>query len=270
MNTFSILFFGDVVGSLGRTALATILPALKARFEPDLVIANAENLAHGAGVTEKTLRTLMDAGVDVFTGGNHSWGNPLGLPLFEDPEWKTRLVVPINYGNSKNGQNALLVEKEHGSVVVFNIMGQLFTHPDTRSPFQTLDELLEKHTSEKPLITLVDFHAEATAEKEAFGHYADGKVTAVLGTHTHVASADAKLLPKSTLYITDVGRCGLHQSVIGFDPESALKRFLNPEAGRTYMLPDHGQAEVNGVFIQASTETGHVTSFERIREILDI
>ncbi len=269
MPSFRILFFGDIVGSLGRTALIKALPELKTKHRPDIIIANVENLAHGAGVTQKTLQELVQAGVDAFTGGNHSWGNPLGVPLFEDPEWKNRMIVPTNYGGAKNGNNSVLIIKDGVRVVVGNLMGQLFTHSETSSPFTALDALLAKHETNQPHAILIDLHAEATAEKEALGHYADGKVSAVVGTHTHVATADAKILPGGTAYVTDVGRCGCHDSVIGFEKTSAIKRFLG-ESQQNYGLPTSGVAEINGILIEVDINTKKAIHLDRIRKMIDV
>lgn len=262
----NILFFGDVIGSLGRQALLNVLPALREKYAPDLIIANVENLAHGAGVTEKTVRELVAGGVDIFTGGNHSWNNPLGVPLFESPEWQDRLIAPTNFAGTKGGRNAVVWEREGKRVVVANLMGQLFSHPENKSPFTALDELITKYAA-LPLI--IDLHAEATAEKEAFGHYADGRVSAVLGTHTHVATADAKILLGGTAYVTDVGRCGAYDSVIGFEKNSAVKAFLGVR-DRHYELPKKGKAEVNAVTFALDLDTGRAHTLSRVREILDV
>lgn len=265
---FRILFFGDVIGSLGRRAVVEILPRLRETYGPDFVIANVENLAHGTGVTAKTLQELVNAGVHAFTGGNHSWGNPLGRPLFEDSAWRDRLIAPTNYGASQGGSNVLTIGSGEKRVAVVNIIGQLFMHPETRSPFEALDRTLQNLT-DPPKTIIVDFHAEATAEKEAFGHFADGRVSAVLGTHTHVATADAKILPGGTAYVTDVGRCGAHDSVIGFEKKSVVKRYLQ-QSRTPYDLPTQGQTEVNAIVLTVDLDTGRVSTLDRIREIIDI
>ncbi|MBI4139283.1 YmdB family metallophosphoesterase [Candidatus Uhrbacteria bacterium] len=264
-----ILFFGDVVGAIGRNALASVLPGLKDRLAPDLVIANAENLSHGAGVTEKTLLELSAAGVDLFTGGNHSWNNPLGVPLFDDPAWADLLIVPTNYGDAKNGRNWIIRRVGDTDVLIANLMGRLFTHPDTRSPFTSLDLLLTQQRIRDTKVRIVDFHAEATAEKEAFGHFADGRVSAVFGTHTHVATADAKILPGGTAYITDIGRCGAEDSVIGYEKKTAIKAFLD-EGSRGYDLPKTGRAELNAVLATIDAETGKTLALDRIREFVAV
>lgn len=263
-----ILFFGDIVGALGRSAVAKILPDLTAQYAPDFIIANVENLAHGAGVTEQTLNELTSAGVDAFTGGNHSWANPLGTPVYEKPEWKSRMVVPTNYGAAKNGQNVVVIEKNEVKLRIINVHGQLFSHSDTRSPFGEIDRILLA-TPNATLTTIVDFHAEATAEKEAFGHYTDGRVSAVLGTHTHVPTADQKILPGGTAYVTDVGRCGAEDSVVGFEKKTAIKRFLTGKSS-SYDLDRTGRAEVNAILLEINTSTRHATRIDRIREFVDV
>jgi metallophosphoesterase (TIGR00282 family) len=269
MRSYKILFFGDVVGALGREGLVKVLPSLQEKYTPDLVVANVENLAHGVGVTQKTLNELVKAGVDAFTGGNHSWDNPLGAPLFEDPEWSAKLSVPTNFGAAKGGKNAILVEKNGAKILIANVMGQLFTHPNTSSPFTALEKILAEHEADKPDAILVDIHAEATAEKEAFGHFADGKVSSVFGSHTHVPTNDLKILPGGTAYLTDLGRCGAYDSVLGFEKTSAVKRFLTDSSGK-YDIVKSGQCEVNGVALTLDLDTHHATKVERIREIVDI
>jgi hypothetical protein len=266
--TVTVLFFGDVVGALGRQALAKALPGLKRKFSPVLTIANAENLAHGAGVTEQTLNELVKAGVDAFTGGSHSWSNPLGMALFGKPEWKDRLAVPTNSGLAKNGSPAIVRDVDGKRILVLSIEGQLFTDPNTRSPFETLDRLLAEQADPKPDAVIVDLHAEATAEKEAFGHHADGRVAAVIGTHTHVQTSDDRILPGGTGYLTDVGRCGSYDSVIGFEKNSAVKRYLSGVHGK-YELEKTGKAEVDGVAIHIDLDTGRAVGLDRIREIID-
>ncbi len=264
-----ILFFGDVVGAIGRQALVKVLPEIKSKFNPDLTIANAENLAHGSGVTEQTLNELKRAGVDVFTGGNHSWSNPLGVPIYTDPSWTDRIIVPTNNGGAKNG-NSWIVRNVNGvDVVIVNLMGQLFSAPDTRSPFTELDLILNHERVRDVRVRVIDLHAEATAEKEAFGHYADGRVSAVFGTHTHVATADAKILVSGTAYVTDIGRCGSHDSVVGFEKKAAIQRFLTGKNGGNE-LDKTGAVEINGICLTVDPETGKAVALDRIREIVAV
>ena len=245
------------------------MPDLKRRYSADLVIANAENLAHGAGVTGQTLTDLVAAGVDAFTGGSHSWSNPLGTPFYDDPVWTDRLVVPMNSGLAKNGRAGIVRDVNGKRILILSIAGQLFTDEGTTSPFKALDDLLAKYADPAPDAVIVDLHAEATAEKEAFGHYADGRVSAVFGTHTHVPTADVKILGKGTAYVTDVGRCGSYDSVIGFDKNTAVKRFLSGDHGK-YGLEKTGKAEVDGIVLRIDLDTGKVSGLDRIREIIDV
>jgi 2',3'-cyclic-nucleotide 2'-phosphodiesterase len=269
MKIFTILFFGDVVGKLGRLALQKTLPELKRKYSPDVTIANVENLTHGTGIAPKQLQELVDAGIDAFTTGNHVWGNPDGLPLLDDPAWTKRLVRPANMRRADPGRGSTVFTTKDGvRLLLVNLAGQVLSPDPAESPFHTLDAILESHKPDAPQVTFVDFHAEATAEKEALGHYADGRVAAVMGTHTHVATADAKLLPGGTAYCTDVGRVGAYNSVLGFEKNSAIKRFLGSETG-SYDLLENGQAEVDGVAIRVDLDTGLATGLDQIREIID-
>ena len=269
MNYLRILFFGDVVGAIGRQALVKDLPVLNKKFNPDLTITNAENLAHGSGVTEQTLNELSRAGVDVFTGGNHSWSNPLGVPIYTNPSWTDRIIVPTNFGGAQGGNNWIVRNVNGTNVLITNLMGQLFSHSETRSPFTELDLILNNERVRDTRVRIIDLHAEATAEKEAFGHYADGRVSAVFGTHTHVATADAKILAQGTAYVTDIGRCGSYDSVVGFEKKAAIKRFLSGINGG-YELEKTGTAEINGVCLTVDSATGKAVSLDQIREIVAI
>jgi hypothetical protein len=220
-------------------------------------------------VTGQTLEDLAAAGVDVFTGGGHSWSNPLGVPTYDDPAWRDRIAVPMNSENAKGGHADVVRTVGGKRVLILNIAGVLFVKEGGVSPFRTLDDLLAMHADPKPDVVLVDLHAEATSEKEAFAHYADGRVTAVLGTHTHVQTSDAKILPGGTAYLTDVGRCGSYDSVIGYDKKTAVQRFLSGEHGK-YDLERTGRAEVDAVVLHLDPETGRVQGLDAIREIVDV
>ncbi|MFZ2803834.1 MAG: TIGR00282 family metallophosphoesterase [Patescibacteria group bacterium] len=260
---FKILFFGDIIGSLGRKTVIEQLPSLREEHSPDLIVANVENLAHGRGITAKTLQELDAAGVDAYTSGNHVWENPVGLSCFGDSQWKDRLVRPANVDPARAGRGATVVEKNGVRVLLVNLMGQLFMKDTLSSPFLALDRILNENTAD---LQLVDIHTEATSEKEALGHYADGRVTAVFGTHTHVPTADAKILPGGTAYVTDVGRNGGHDSVVGFEKNAAVKRFLDP-TGKAYEPTDEGPAELNAMLLMADPKTGLSVSLDRIRKI---
>ncbi len=266
MRSFKILFFGDIIGAIGRRGVTTALPALRAELHPDLIIANVENLSHGRGITPKTLKEMDAAGIDAYTSGNHVWENQMGLACFDDPTWRDRLVRPANIIAHRPGHGAMVIEKEGTNILVTNLLGKLFMKDEVASPFETLDTILTRHPDVD--LVLVDFHAEATSEKEAFGHFADGRVTAVLGTHTHVPTADGKILPGGTAYVTDVGRNGAYDSVIGFEKNSAVKSFLSP-GSTSYDQPRTGKIEVNAALIEADIDTGRAVGLDQIRKIVD-
>lgn len=269
MRAFTILYFGDIVGKIGRQALIKTLPDSKKRYSPDVTLANVENLTHGSGIAQKQLQELVDAGVDAFTSGNHVWDNPDGLIVLNDSAWTGRIVRPANMRRSAPGRGSAIYMTGDGTkILLVNLMGQVLFPEAVESPFQILDTILAAHAADEPDLVFVDFHAETTAEKEAFGHYADGKVAAVMGSHTHVATSDAKILPGGTAYCTDVGRVGAHDSVIGFEKNSVLERFLTGQS-LSYDIPKHGLAEVNGVAIRADLDTGLAVSLDRIREFVE-
>lgn len=268
MKPYKILFFGDIVGAIGRKAVITALPDIRKEHAPDLVIANVENLAHGRGITAKTLEELDAAGVDGYTGGNHTWENPLGLPCFDDPRWKSRMTRPANVKNKREGVGQMtLTTKDGMSVTVINLLGTLFMKDEVESPFLAFDRIYADLDPAMPLI--VDLHAETCSEKEAFGHYVDGRATAVFGTHTHVPTADQKVLPGGTAYVTDVGRNGGYDTVVGFQKQEAVQRFLNPKA-RAYDPPESGTAEVNAVLLTTALDSKRAVALTRIRKLLEI
>lgn len=261
---FKILFFGDVVGAPGRKGLRAVLPDLRAEYAPDLVIANVENLSHGQGVSAKSLKELDDIGVDAYTSGNHVWGNQAGLSCFTDPAWKGRLIRPANVQPHLAGTGSMVIEKNGQRLLVINLLGTLFMKDQVENPFLCFDSLI----ADAPKMVLVDFHTETTSEKEALGHYADGRASAVLGSHTHVPTADTKILPGGTAFQTDVGRCGAHDSVVGYEKNSATKAFF-PPFKRMYDLQKSGTVEVNAVCVSIDPETGKALALDRIRKIVD-
>lgn len=270
MTQVKLMFFGDVVGKIGRQALVQKLPELKARFQPDLVIANAENLAHGRGTTENTLKELTGAGVDAFTSGHHIWENPQGLPLLADKEWSKRMIRPANVDPSRPGKGSMKLTVKGKEILVINLQGQLFVPQESSSPFLTFDRFWKEIEVQEPKpLVIIDIHAEATSEKMALAHYVDGRANLVYGTHTHVPTADAKILPKGTGYCTDIGMIGLYDSVIGFEKNSSIKRFLDGTKV-PYELLSTGPAEINGLVVAFDFDTRHVLNLEPIREIVDI
>ena len=261
---FKILFFGDVVGAIGRRALCSALPDLRRKHSPDLVIVNVENLSHGRGISAKTLAELDAAGCDGYTSGNHVWENPTGLPCFADDRGAGRLARPWNMDPALPGKGWFVAEKNGARIAVVNLMGRLLMEDGgASSPFLSFDRV-EKELKGKADAIFVDFHAETTSEKEAFGHYVDGRAAAVIGTHTHVPSADQKILPGGTAYQSDAGRCGAVDSVVGFEKNSAIKRFLDPQE-KAYDPTPEGQAEVDGVLITLDIDTGKAKGIDPIR-----
>jgi 2',3'-cyclic-nucleotide 2'-phosphodiesterase len=253
-----ILFIGDIVGSPGREIVSQRLPQLVSRHAPDLVIANGENAAAGFGITPRITADLLAAGVDVITGGNHSWDR---REILEFIPQEPRLLRPANFPPGSPGRGLYLGTTRGGiRYAVLNLQGRVFMTP-IDCPFRTGDRELENLPPEVKVI-LVDVHAEATSEKQAMGWYLDGRVSAVVGTHTHVVSADARVLPNGTAYVTDVGMTGPHESVIGMDRHAMVKRFLDALPARFEVAV--GDVRLNGVLIDVQESTGRARSIERI------
>lgn len=258
-----ILFFGDIVGKPGRKAVAAVLPQLRSELQPDVVMANVENIAHGKGITRSTLQELIVAGIDIATGGNHSFSKPDVLEIFAtEPNILTR---PINFPNVTAGRGEKMFEVSGKKVYVINLLGEWGMHIDRlENPFSVIERLLKKGLPDADAI-IVDFHAETTSEKVMMGWYLNGKVSAVLGTHTHVPTADTRVLPGQTAYVTDIGMVGLRDSSLGVDKDLSLQRFLTG-AKVAFEIPEHGIVAVNAVLI--TIESGRATAIERIyREI---
>jgi metallophosphoesterase (TIGR00282 family) len=266
MPSFNILFFGDIVGKPGRRALAAKLPALKKKFHPDLVIANVENSAHGYGVTERILIELQEAGVNFFTSGNHVFKNPTDIKkVFHDYP----IIRPANYAPGTEGKGYKLIEVNGVKVLIINMMGQVFMKEEFGNPFKEIDKLLKRQVKYHPQVTIIDFHAEATSEKRCFGQFCDGRVSLVIGTHTHIQTADSMLLPKGTGYITDAGMCGLKNSSLGMDFDNILKNFIN-QTSEPKIIPDHGICVINGIFAKIDIETGKPTEMKRLWEEVEV
>lgn len=230
-----ILFFGDIVGKIGRKALAKILPQLKAEFSPDLVLANVENLAHGKGITLATVEEMLEAEIDFFTSGNHVFDKPEAKDVFA--KYGDKIIRPSNLPPDLPGAGSKILEVKGTPVLVINLLGQVFMEKqfdqgEITNPFHKLNELLGDPAVAQIKVRLLDFHAEATSEKRGMGLFADGRLSAVVGTHTHVSTADAQILREGTGYITDLGMTGAADSIIGVAPEGALGRFLNEAEGQ--------------------------------------
>src|SRR3954465_6015614 len=243
-----MLFVGDVVGSPGRHALSALLPELRERHRPDFVVVNGENSAGGLGITPKIARAWFDGdGVDVVTLGNHAYRHS---EVYEDLDSEERILRPANWPKADPGHGQVVVENGAGRLAVVNMAGVVFLE-SARSPFAEADAVLSELRG-KADWTLVDFHAEATSEKVAMGWYLDGRVTACVGTHTHVPTADARVLPQGTAYVTDVGMTGPRDGVIGVDRDLAIRRFLSMTPVKFETAG--GEAWLNAVLIEAGDD----------------
>ena len=257
-----VLVVGDIVGAPGRDAVKALVPILKSRHRIDFVIANCENIAGGAGVTPKTAEELLSSGADMLTSGQHIWRyREIGPYMDAEP----RLLKPANYPKGTPGFGSHVYESRSGiKVGVMNLLGRVFMGVDALDdPFRTADRILEEMRKTTRVI-FVDMHAEATSEKVVMGWYLDGKVSAVVGTHTHIQTADERILPKGTAYLTDLGMTGPYDSVIGRQIEPVLEKFLTGMPSRF----EGAQKNVIlcGAIIEVEPDTGRALKIERIQE----
>jgi len=245
---------GDVMGKPGRQAVAALLPALKEELGIDFVIVNGENTAAGRGITEKTANELFEAGADVITSGNHIWDQREIVPVLDE---EIAILRPANYPPSAPGRGMM----KHKGVTVLNLQGRTFMLA-IDCPLRAADAALEKIPEGETVI--VDMHAEATSEKVAMGRYLDGRVTAVVGTHTHVPTADPQILPDGTAYVTDVGMVGAKESVIGVEIDSVIGRFLTGVPSRLPVAEKSRVVQFNAVLIESDEATGRAKSITRV------
>jgi metallophosphoesterase (TIGR00282 family) len=257
-STLTILFFGDIVGKPGRRVLKRFLRQFDDKA--DLIVANVENTAHGYGITEANLIELKEAGVKVFSGGNHTFDRK---EIFGFIDKEPYLLRPANYPEGTPGRGHCLVELESGIKVGFlNLMGRVFMEP-LGSPYASADQLIPKLAEETSII-FVDLHAEATAEKVSMAWYLDGRASVLVGTHTHVQTADERIFPQGLAYITDVGCCGPADGVIGMDKESVFRRMIQQLPSRLDIAS--GPANLCGVKVVLETKTGKAISIQRIQK----
>jgi metallophosphoesterase (TIGR00282 family) len=256
MSDFRILFVADVVGHPGRDAVEAILPGLKSEVEPHLTIVNGENSAAGFGLTAKLAEELMRHGADVITSGNHVFAQKeflAELPTLE------RVIRPANFPPEAPGRGWCVVSVGGQDVLVMNLMGRIFIDP-IDDPFRAADAILTQHEGVR--IRFCDMHAEATSEKTAMGWYLDGRVSAVVGTHTHIPTADARVLPGGTAYVTDVGMVGPRDGCIGMDKDVVIRRFLTGVPNRFVVAS--GPVTFNSVLVTINSSTGRATSIQRL------
>jgi len=254
-----VLFLGDVFGRPGRRAVESFLSGFSKNNQIDLCIANCENLSSGKGISEKAITEMVSAGVHIFSSGNHLWDKRESMEYIAR---ETRIAKPLNYPKAAAGFDKVLFRAGNTDVMLLTLCGQAFMN-SIDSPFHVLDNFLDSF-SDLPKCIIVDFHAESTAEKKTFGYYFDGRVSAIVGTHTHIQTADEEILEKGTAYITDVGMCGAHNSIIGIKKEIAFDRV------RTGTPVKHEIAEegilINAVYFEIDEATGKALSIERIRK----
>ena len=252
-----ILAIGDVIGKPGRRAVSNLLPELRATYRTDLTIVNAENAAGGLGTTPSTAQELLDSGADILTSGNHIWTHKEILPYLDSD---MPILRPLNYPPDVPGRGYIV-----NQALVVNLIGRTFM-ANYDCPFRAMDQLLDG-LKNRPPVVIVDFHAEATSEKMAMGRYLDGRVSAVLGTHTHVGTIDTQILPGGTAYVTDIGMTGPVDSIIGDDTEAVLERFLTKIP---YHLPvGKGKTVCNAIVVTVDDTTGKATGIERLSREVD-
>ncbi len=259
-----IIFIGDIFGKIGRRAVAEILPKWRKKYKPDFVIGQNENLAHGVGITRRTVQEVFDAGVDAMTGGNHTFRGE-GMTLLN--EHALPLLRPANFPPTLPGRGDMIIQSKDGKfrLLVVNLMGRVFFRENLDDPFRKLDEILKKHEGAQISGTLVDFHSEATSEANALGHYSDGRVSALVGTHTHIGTVDARVLPKGTAYVTDVGGVIAVDSVLGETKENIIQSMLTQRPFQ-HTPVETGLCSIGAVLIDINEKTNLARSIKRINE----
>lgn len=274
----NILFIGEINGKIGRRAVQEILPELKKKLKPDLVIANADNLAHGNGVSEVTIKEMLTAGVDAFTGGDHCFGNTGSLKIYDSlpaPAGDLPLLRPANYSKQAPGQGCIIIpagagrEKNGHKILLISLIGQVFMSMNYDNPFIKADEILSNFANNNLSAIIVDIHAEATSEKIALWRYLENRVSAILGTHTHVMTADAQISESGAALITDVGMTGFADGVLGIDKNSIIKTFLT-QIKYPHVIPETGRAIFNAVLLQINPNTKKTVSIKPITKFINI
>jgi len=263
--TLRCMVIGDIIGKPGRQAMAHHLADLRNELDLDLVIANGENVAAGAGLTPNLAEELFSHGIDVITSGNHIWDK---REVYEYLDTDRPVLRPLNYPDTAPGRGWLVHRLADGDeVAVVNVMGRVFMN-QLDSPFEAMDRLLDEAADPLPPIRIVDFHCEITSEKNAMGWFLDGRVSAVVGSHTHVPTADARLLPLGTAYISDIGMTGPRDSVIGFSLETVLPRFLTHLPTR-FQVAD-GPVSFNAVVLTVERATGRALAIDQVQRVYEV
>lgn len=261
-----ILYIGDIVARIGRRAVQQVLPELRQEKQIEFVIAQSENMSTGNGITTKAINEMREAGVDFFTGGNHSFKKPEGVELMMDP--KNNIIRPANYPGKTPGRGWAIPETPFGKILIINLLGQLFNGPQLDHPLKVIDTILEDNKDEKLVATIVDFHGDLTSEKVGIGFYLDGRVSAAVGSHIHVSTADARVLPGGTAHITDVGMTGPVDSVLGVKKDIILERWLN-QLPNKFENPTTGMVQFSSVLIDVD-RNGKAMSIEQILRQVEV
>ncbi len=257
-NLFRIVFIGDIIGKFGRRFISNVLPLVKIKYAPDLVVANGENSAGGLGITYKTSAELFDSGVDIVTGGNHIWDKKEATRLLNENQ---KIIRPLNFPSSVPGKGYYIFQTNDGTNgIIINLQGRVFMEPVVENPFLCMDRFLKEKNFK---ISLVDFHAEATAEKQALGFFLDGRISALLGTHTHVQTADAWIMEKGTAFQADVGMTGSLDSVIGMKREPVIKKFLTGINHRFEV--EKGNLIMDMTILDINKQTGKTENIEPVK-----
>lgn len=256
-----VLFIGDIYGKTGRVVLKNNIACLKEQYAPDYVIANGENTAGGKGITPTLLQELLSMGADVVTSGNHIYARKEILPAFSDENIK--LLRPLNYAETCPGKGYTILKNGCSPLCVINVSGRAFMEP-CDNPFYAVESVLDQVKKEARNI-VVDFHGEATSEKAAFAWYFDGRVSAVIGTHTHVQTADERILPFGTAFITDAGMTGPHEGIIGASRDTVIEKFLTGMPA--YFTSQEGRGQLNAVILELCEKTGKAINIERINNV---
>jgi len=265
--TMNILFIGDIVGKIGRKTIAKVLPSLKKDKQIDLVIANAENSAHGAGVTEPIIKELESFGIDYFTSGDHAFDNKKYLDIFEN----LRILRPANYAQDIPGQGYAVIPVKKQNILLINLIGQVFMNQNFENPFHKLNEILANKSLhvDKLSAIIIDIHAEATSEKISFKHFANGRVSAIIGSHTHIMTADPEVTSEGTAYITDAGMVGAADECLGVKKDDIIKTFLT-QIKLPHIIPEKGRSVFNAVLININSHTRQATAIKPITEFINI
>lgn len=254
-----ILFIGDVVGSLGRKTLALYLPKLKKKYRPQITVVNGENAASGRGITEKIYRKFLQDGADIITMGNHTWDNKAIFDFINDAN---KMVRPANFPEGTPGQGMVFVKVNAFELAIMNLQARSFM-VDLDDPFRKADQLIEEAKKRTPFIFL-DFHGETTSEKQAMGWYLDGRISAIVGTHTHVQTNDARILPKGTAYLSDVGMTGPYDGILGMKKEPVIEKFLTSLPQR-FDVVEEGRFILGGCVIDLDEHSGKAVLIETIQ-----